>query len=145
MSRYWSWASLEFSVIQDEKGIKLFTEMNSVSYSDAVESEPVGGAGRDILGTTDPVYVPGDFSFDLYAKWYRIFTKDATNDGELNLGDLDFRMVLKHKLRSEADAIIDEVDFQILSPADTASRGPAALITSVTCLPTSILRNGVHL
>jgi hypothetical protein len=143
--RYWSWASLEFSVIQEGKANALFTEFNSVSYSDAVESELVRGAGRGVLGTTDPVYLPGDLSFDLFAKWYRTFTNDATNAGEFFLGDLDFRMVLKHKLRSETEAIVDEVDFQILSSTDARAQGSALLVTNVTCLPTLIKRNGVQL
>jgi hypothetical protein len=84
-------------------------------------------------------------SFDLFAKWYRIFSADATNNGELNLGDLDFRMVHKHKLRTEAEAIIDEIDFQILGATDAKTQGAPALITNVSCLPTDIWRNGVHL
>ena len=145
MARFWSWASLEFSVIQEGKGTKLFAKMNSVSYDDAVESELVRGAGRHVLGTTDPVYLPGSMSFDLFAKWYRTFTLDATDDGELNLGDLDFRMVLKHKLRTETDAMVDVIDFQILGASDAPAQGPAALMTTVTCLPTKVKRNGVQL
>jgi hypothetical protein len=145
MARYWSWASLEFSVIQEGKGTKLFTEINSVAYSDSVESELVRGAGRDVLGTSDPVYMPNDMSFDLFAKWCRTFIADATDQGAVPLGDLDFRMVHKHKLRTEANAIIDEIDFQILTLADTRTQGAPALLTNVTCLPTLIKRNGVQL
>ena len=145
MARYWSWASLEFSVVQEGQGTKLFTEINSVAYSDGVESELVRGAGRDVLGTTDPVYNPADFSFDLFNKWYRTFAKDATNDGEFYLGDLDFQMVIKHKLRSEAEAVVDEVDFQILTATNTNAQGAPALITNVTCLPTRITRDGIQI
>lgn len=146
MARYWSWNSTEFSVAVVGQEAKIFTEINSVSYSDAVESELVRGAGRDVLGTTDPVYVPGDLSIEFLAKFYRTWTKEVTSNGEIPLGELDFVLVVKRKSRTDVEAIIDEVLFQILGPEDSGTAGEAArLLTPVSCLPTQITRNGVRL
>jgi hypothetical protein len=144
--RIWSWASNEFSTIRDGAATVIHSHIRSYSVSDAVESELVRGAGRDIIGTTDPIYVPGDFSFDMLAKWWRTFIADVTDNGSVYLGDLDFKMVVKRKLRSETTAMVDAIEFQILGGEDSAEQGTSApLITTVTCLPTKVKRNGVQL
>lgn len=150
MPRFWSWQSCEFSVAREGQPAKIHTHIRSISYSDSVESELVKGAGRGVLGTTDPTYTPGDMSFDLLARWFRVFAADATNDGEIELGELDFTLILKRQSRSELNAgdpaITDKVDFQIVGADDSGESGsPAPQVTTVSCLPTRIERNGVVL
>jgi hypothetical protein len=144
--RFLSWASIEFSIIKAGDAAVIHTHIKAVDYSDALESALVRGAGRGILGSTDPIYVPGQLTIEWLAKWYRVFTKDATNSGEIPLGELDFRMVLKHKSRTDTEALVDELDYQILEAKDTRANGSAdELTTACTCLLTQVKRNGVIL
>jgi hypothetical protein len=144
--RFWSWQSCEFSVAVVGNAADILTQINSVSYSDALESELVRGAGRDVLGTTDPVYVPGDASIEFLAKFYREWTKRITNNGEVPLGELDFVLVVKRKSRTDPEALIDEVNFQIVGADDSGTAGESArLMTTVPCMPTKVKRNGVIL
>lgn len=146
MPRFWSWQSCEFSVAKVGDPADVLTQINSVSYSDALESELVRGAGRDVLGTTDPVYVPGDANIEFLAKFYREWTKRVTNNGEIPLGELDFILIVKRKSRTDPEALIDEVKFQIVGAEDSGTSGESAkLMTVVPCLPTDVKRNGVHL
>jgi hypothetical protein len=144
--RFWSWQSCEFSVAVVGNAADILTQINSVSYSDALESELVRGAGRDVLGTTDPVYVPGDASIEFLAKFYREWTKRITNNGEVPLGELDFVLVVNRKSRTDPEALIDEVNFQIVGADDSGTAGESArLMTTVPCMPTKVKRNGVIL
>lgn len=146
MARYESWASIEFSILKVGAQAKIHTHVTAVSYTDALETELVTGAGRDVIGTTDPVYRPGDMSIEFLFKWWRTFIADITNNGETKIGDHDFRMILKHLVRGATGTpIVDEVDFQIMGSEDSREMGPAALKTTVPCLPVSIKRNGVML
>lgn len=146
MPRFWSWQSCEWSVIREGQPAVIHTLIRSVGYSDGSETALVHAAGRDPVGTTDPVYMPGEMSIEMLAKWYRQFAADATNNGELRLSDLDFRMVVKRKSRTEAEAIVDEIDFQITNAEDSGAQGsPDPLVTAVTGQITKIKRNGVVL
>jgi hypothetical protein len=99
-----------------------------------------------VLGTTDPVYVPGDASIEFLAKFYREWTKRITNNGEVPLGELDFVLVVKRKSRTDPEALIDEVNFQIVGADDSGTAGESArLMTTVPCMPTKVKRNGVIL
>lgn len=146
MARYESWASLEISVLKVGQATKIHTLVQAVSYSDSLETELVRGTGRDILGTTDPVYLPGDMSIEFLFRWWRTFIADLTNNGETKIGDHDMRMVLKHLVRGSADTpMVDEVDYIFTGAEDTREQGPEKLITVVQCQPTLIKRNGVQL
>jgi hypothetical protein len=146
MPRFTSWQSCEWSLISPGGAAVIQTHIRAVSYSDALESELVKGAGRDVIGTTDPSYTPGEMSIEMYEKWFREFAREVTNDGEIPLGELDFRLVVKRQARGETDARVDAVDFQITGVDDEATAGEAApLVTTVACLITRIERNGVRL
>jgi len=146
MARYESWASIEFSILKIGEEAKIHTHVRAVSYSDALERELVRGAGRGILGITDAVYVPGDMSIEFLFRWWRTWIADTTTQGELKLGDIDFRMVLKHLVqRSTETPIVDEVDFVINGAEDARTAGSEALITTVPCMITKVKRNGVEL
>lgn len=146
MARYASWASNEFSLIKEGSAAKILTLIRAYSYSDAVESALVYGAGRDPVGTTDPIYKPGDMSLEFLNKWWRTFIREVTNDGEVPLGELDFRLTVKRKSRTDTDSIVDEIDFQFLGGEDSGQQGSSdPLVTVVPCLPTKIKRNGVQL
>jgi hypothetical protein len=146
MARYESWASVEFSIIKIGEEAKIVTLIRACSYSDTLEKELVRGAGRDVLGTTDPVYVPGDMSLEFLFKFWRAFIADVTGNGATKLGDHDFRMVLKHLVRGSTDApMVDELDFSITGNDDSKEQGPAALVTIVPCMLTKVKRNGVEL
>lgn len=144
--RFWSWVSQEFSVIAGGEAAKIHTHIKAVTYGDALETVLVRGAGRGVLGTTDPVYVPGELSIEWLAKWYRVFTREVTNQGEIPLGELDFRLAIKRKSRTDPDTILDELDFQILDAQDAGTGGSAdELITVAKCQLTLVKRNGVIL
>lgn len=149
MARFESWQSVEFSTIKEGSPATIHTYIRAVSYSDALESELVRGAGRDILGSTDPIYMPGDMSLELYFRWARVFFADITNNGESRIGDHDLRMVLTHITRAGLAAgeepLVDTIDFQIVGAEDTKEQGPEALVTVIPCLPKLIKRNGVQL
>jgi hypothetical protein len=124
----------------------VLTEINSVSYSDSLESELVRGAGRGVLGTTDPVYVPGDASIEFLAKFFRTWALNVTEQGTIPLGELDFILIVKHKSRTDPDVIVDEIKLQLIGAEDTKTAGEASrLLTTIPCLPTDIVRNGAHL
>jgi hypothetical protein len=145
MPRFWSWNSCEFSIAPVGEPAKILTEINSVSYSDAVESELVRGAGRDPLGTTDPVYVPGDASIEFLSKFFRTWAYEITNQGEIRLGELDFILIVKRRSRTDAEAIVDEIKLQMLGAEDSQTAGEAGrLLTPISCLPLEIKRNGVR-
>lgn len=146
MARYESWASIEFSILRVGEEAKIHTHIRACTYSDALEKELVRGAGRDILGTTDPVYTPGDMSLEFLFRWWRTFMSDVTGNGQEKLGDIDFRMVLKHKVRASTDTpLVDEIDFTITGLDDARAPDPSPLVTVVPCMPTKIKRNGVEL
>lgn len=146
MPRFTSWSSQEFSVVREGQPATIHVLLSAVSYSDSLESALVQGASRDILGTTDPVYVAGDMTIEMYESWFRTFAKDVTNNGETKLGDHDFVLITKRQSRTETTPRVDEVHFQILGAEDSSEAGsPEALVTTVTCLPTKIKRDGVEL
>jgi len=147
MARYESWQSIEFQLIKPVGGIEILTKIQAVSYSDALERELVYGAGREPLGTTDPVYVPGDMSLEFLFRWHRAFIADVTGAGASKLGDLDFRLQLVHKVRASEDApLVDVLEFTMDGGEDSREkRNPAALVTTVPCMLTKVTRNGVTL
>ena len=145
--RFESWQSIEFKIIREGVGPLILTHIQAVSYSDALEREIVHGAGRDPLGTTDPVYVPGDMSLEFLFKWWRTFIADVTNNGETRLGDHDLQMTLTHLLRGSTDEpLVDVIDFTIDGGEDSREKRTVnPLVTIVPCLLTRVLRNGVQL
>jgi hypothetical protein len=146
MARIESWASIEFSLLKVGGPAKINTHLRAVTYSDALERELVHGAGRDPIGGTDPVYVPGDMSIEFYFRWWRVLAAELTNNGETRLGDHDIRMILKHQVRGVAgEPLVDTLDFSFVGGDDAPSQGPAALVTTVPCFLTSVERNGVKL
>lgn len=144
--KFWSWQSCEFSVIREGKPAQIQTQIRSVGYSDGAETVLVHGAARAPLGTTDPVYMPGELSIEFLAKWFRVFARDATENGAVFLGDQQFKMVIKRQSRTETEAIVDEIDFNITNAEDSGTGGSAdPLVTTVTGQITRIVRNGVEL
>jgi hypothetical protein len=146
MARHQTWASCEFSIIKEGSPAVIHTHIRAVSFSDAIERALVYGAGRDPLGVTDGYYAPGDMSLEFLSKWFRTWARDVTNGGELMLGDLDFRLVLKRQARGDAEAHTDRVDFVINGAEDSGNQGSGdPLVTVCPCQPIDIWRNGVHL
>lgn len=146
MARIESWASIEFSILKVGGPSTINIHLRAVTYSDALERELVHGAGREPIGATDPVYVPGDMSIEFYFKWWRTLIAELTNNGETKIGDHDMRMILKHQVRGvNGEPIVDTLDFSFVGADDAPSQGPAPLVTTVPCFLTSVMRNGVML
>lgn len=145
--RYWSWASNEFSFITAPDGAPVLAPwIRSVGASDAAESAIVKGAGRNPLGTTDPSYTPGEGSVEVLMKGFRAWAKEVTGGGAVPLGDLDFTLNIKMKSRTEADPVVDVVQFQFTNWDDQRAQGSAdPLVSTLSILITDIVRDGVHL
>lgn len=144
--KHWSWASAEWSVIREGKPAVIHSLIRSVAYGDGAETVLVHGAGRYPLGVTDSIYMPGEITIEMLAKWFRIFVADATENGAVALGDLQFKLVVKYQSRTDTDPTVDEIDFVITGADDSGTQGSAdPLVTSVKGQITRILRNGVQL
>jgi hypothetical protein len=146
--RYWAWASCEWSVTADGGAEEIIVPIQSVSYADEATMELQYGAGRLPLGTADSVYAPGEISMAIYAQYWREWCARQTNDGELLLSDMQFRLAVKRRLSSDASAplLTDTIDFRIKSVSDSGEAASAtALITEITGQILLIDRNGVKL
>lgn len=145
--RFWSWVSSEFSIVAPGKPAEVINWIRSAGAPDAGESTLVRGAGRGILGTTDPQYVPGEGSLELLQKPFRVWAAQVCADnGNARLADLDFQLVIKKKSRTDTDALVDTIDFQFSSWDESAAQGSAdPLVSTLGILVTDIMRGGVGL
>lgn len=154
--RFYAYASSEISIIvPGAAAIEVVTEIHTIDYSDAMESEGVPGTGRDPLGRTDPVYVPGDCNWAMYKKRSNALVASLAAaalalgyTSQANAGAGQVPIVIKLKYRTTLDEPITEDEIQIAHTGalkDSAAVGSAPISTAWTGPTTGILRNGVRL
>lgn len=145
MARYESWPSCQHSIGIEGGALEIAPWIRSVTASDAAETALVRGSGRDILGTTDPQYAPGEGSLEVLWRPMRVWMRSITNDGAIALGDLDLVLQVQAGARG-LEPLPDEILCQITGLDDSQTQGSAdPLVVTVALQIRRITRNGVRL
>lgn len=127
MPRFESWQSCEFAIIAQSGAPTLLTLIKNLSYADEAQTEIVHAAGAEPVGTTDPVNVPGEISFEVYTRPWLDYIKTVTDNGATRLSAIDFRMTHKIQARGQTTARVITIDFQITGmESGTQEAGSAA-------------------
>jgi hypothetical protein len=137
--RYYSFASIEMSLIKPNGKSEIFIEISDLNYSDALNIELMKGSARRAYGVTSGEYEPGDVSFSLAKSVFQTGIVEAIGDGWLGA---NIQIVAKYSDVGEP-LTVDEVLCIITGAEDAHSSGPAGLVVKVACKGLDIVRNGV--
>lgn len=137
--RYYSFSSVEMSLVTPDGKSEIFIEIGDLNYSDVLNIELMKGAARRAYGVTSGEYEPGDVSFSMAKSVFQTGLVEAIGDGWLGS---NLQIIAKYNDVGEP-LTVDEVMCIITGAEDAHSSGPTGLVVKVSCKGLDILRNGV--
>lgn len=138
--RYYSFTSIEMSLIKPDGKSEIFIEISDLNYSDVLNIELMKGSARRAYGVTAGEYEPGDVSFSLAKSVFQKGLVEAIGDGWLGA---NLQVVAKYNDVGEP-LTVDTVQCIITGAEDAHSSGSTGLVVKVSCKGLDISRNGVN-
>lgn len=136
--RRFSFSSLEIVTNVVGKPVEIFTDVDDISYSEALEVAFKRGTSRGPIGWTGGVYTPGDASLQMgKSSFQQLIESIGPGWLGINLGLTVIYSDIGEPL------VTDELIARITGIEDAHSYSADALVSKVTLLPFTIVRNGI--
>lgn len=135
----YSYASIELTIKKPTGNVDLFVDVDSISYSEALDVAFRRGTGQAPIGWTSGVYEPGDATIQMGKSTFQSGIVQGIGPGwmgavlGINVNYIDIGEILT----------TDHLEARIVGAEDSHSAGPDALFTTLTIKPFIITRNGI--
>lgn len=136
--RRFSFSSLEIAAQIGATGTSLFMDVDDISYGEKLEIEFRRGTSRTPIGWTSGTHTPQEGSMQMGKS---TFAQMVTKVGPGWLG-INLAMIIAYADIGEP-LTVDTIIGRLTGAEDAHSYGPGALVTVVSFLPFTILRNGI--
>lgn len=138
--RNYSYSSLELSIIRPGGSSEIFVNVDSISYSDALEIAMVNGTNQGPIGWTAGTYSAADATLSMGKS---DFQKGIVE--KIGHGWMGANLIVSAKYSDVGEPLtVDKLIARISGASDTGSYGAESLRTALTLKVFMIERNGIR-